>query len=241
MAVVPGDPYYNQVSLLLHGRGTAGSTTMTDNSLTPKTPTVVGNSQISAANPLFGETSILMDGAGDAVLYAHTADMHLNGDFTIELWLFPVTVAIPTYSFPMCKGGGAGIAWASWEIADDGQYLTFAGSSANTGYDIGGENTITGRMGAPTRDAWNHVAVTRAGNVYRGFINGVQGYTQTLALTPYDANPRGVCVGANYATTWGSGTPINSVNGKIKELRITKGRARYTANFAPPAAPFPNR
>lgn len=235
------DPYFSLVSLLLHGQGPNGSTTFYDSSSTHKTPSsVFGNAQISTSNPLFGGSSILMDGAGDAILYAHSADMHLTGDFTIEFWFFPVSHTIPTYSFPLCKGGGGGIAYASYEVAYDAQYLTFAASSANTSYDIGGENNATGRIGSPTTGAWNHVAITRSGNVYRGFLNGVQGYTQTLALTPYDSSPRGLCVGANFTTTWGSGIPTYSIDGQMREVRITKGAARYTANFTPPNAPFPN-
>jgi hypothetical protein len=41
-------------------------------------------------------------------------------------------------------------------------------------------------------------------------------------------------IGANRA----AGDPMK---GFIDDLRITKGVARYTANFTPPALPFPNK
>jgi hypothetical protein len=62
---VPVDPVFNNVSLLLHGNGTNGSTTITDNSPTPKTVTAVGNAQISTAQSKFGGASIAFDGTGD--------------------------------------------------------------------------------------------------------------------------------------------------------------------------------
>lgn len=232
------DGNFSQVSLLLHGNGTNASTTIVDSSRTAKTPTLFGNAQISTAQSKFGGASIAYDGSGDSVLYAYSSDTWLNGDFTIELLLYPNSI---TTAFLLNQGGGTGIAFASIELLlwNTGK-INFAASSANTSYDIGSESGSTGEIGTATVSTWNHVAVTRSGNVYRGFVNGVQGYTQTLALTPYNTSTRGFAVGGNFQTTWGSGTPINSPNGYMEEVRITKGFARYTANFTPPTFELPN-
>jgi hypothetical protein len=63
----PVDEYYDNVSLLLYGNGTNGSTTITDNSPSPKTVTAVGNAQISTAQSKFGGASIAFDGTGDYI------------------------------------------------------------------------------------------------------------------------------------------------------------------------------
>jgi hypothetical protein len=59
------DPYYGNVSLLLRGNGTNGSTTIIDSSPSPKTVTAFGNAQISTAQSKFGGSSIAFDGTGD--------------------------------------------------------------------------------------------------------------------------------------------------------------------------------
>ena len=43
------DPDYSNVSLLLHGDGANGSTTLVDSSPSPKTVTAFGDAQISTA------------------------------------------------------------------------------------------------------------------------------------------------------------------------------------------------
>lgn len=232
------DGFFSNVSLLVHGNGANGSTTIVDSSRTAKTPTLFGNAQISTAQSKFGGSSIAYDGTGDCVLYPYSTDTWLTGDFTIEMWVYPSTI---TTAFLMNHGGGTGIGFASVELLmwNTGK-VNFAGSSANSSYDIGSESGATGEIGTVTASVQNHIAVTRAGNVYRGFVNGVQGYTQTLALTPFNTVNRGMAFGANFATTWGSGTPTNSLNGYLDDIRITKGAARYIANFAPPTFEFPN-
>ena len=77
------------VSLLLHGNGTNGSTTITDSSPTPKTVTAVGNAQISTAQSKFGGASIAFDGTGDyATVPSASAFDFGTADFTVEAWVY---------------------------------------------------------------------------------------------------------------------------------------------------------
>ena len=183
-----------------------------------------------------GYYSNFFDGNGDNLLINYNAALHLLTDFTIECWFYANAHGGMILNF----AGGLNIAWASYEFVSNSDGINFAGSSANNGYDIGSETGATGRIGTIQLGTWNHLAVTRSGNVYRGFVNGVQGYTQTLALTPYNPNARGLVIGGNYANTWASGTPTAVVNGYISNLRIINGTAVYTTNFTPPAQPLTN-
>ena len=68
----------------------------------------------------------------------------------------------------------------------------------------------------------------------RAFIDGTQiGSTQARNVTIFNSN-QSLLIGAII-----SATPANDFNGHIKEIRITKGVARYTSSFSVPTAPFP--
>jgi len=216
-----------------------------DNSGNNLTLTKVGDTNIQSFSP-FNATSTsgvgtiggsaYFDGTTDNLLINYNTALNLSGDFTIECWLYPK--AAQSTGMVINFAGGYNIAWASYELVIDGSYINFAASSANSGYDIGSETGATGRIGTLTLNAWNHIAVTRSGNTYRGFLNGVQGYTQTLALTPYDPNARGLAIGGGYSNTWGV-TPDTAtyITGFVSGLRIVKGTAVYTSNFAVPTSP----
>ncbi len=79
------------------------------------------------------------------------------------------------------------------------------------------------------------ITITRSGTSTKMFIDGVQvGSTYTDNNNYGTSNP---FIIADYGSPT---TGTNQLNGYIDELRITKGVARYTANFTPPNAPFPN-
>ena len=81
---------------------------------------------------------------------------------------------------------------------------------------------------------WYHVAVTRQNGVFRMFIDGQLEATATKSVA-VDFSLGGTAIGIN---GWNIANNTGFFVGHIDEMRITKGRARYTTAFTPPGAPF---
>ena len=223
------DPYYGNVSLLLHGNGTNGSTTITDNSPYPKTVTAVGNAQISTAQSKFGGASIAFDGTGDAATTANSSDFRLNGDFTVELWVYPNSLTADRYFVSHYDFGSAQRDWR-FGLKSGSAHLYFNFVAANGAT----ENEILAGVGL-TVSTWQHIAVTKSGSTSRIFINGIQQASST-ALVDLGGSTASLSVGS----ILNSGSPAFGANCYIDDLRITKGVARYTSNFTPPTTQFPD-
>jgi hypothetical protein len=217
------DPNFSSVSLLLHMDGSNGSTTFTDSSSNVLTVTANGNAQISTAQNKFGGASGLFDGSGDSISAASSTLLDLPGDFTIEFWHYIVSI---TASGFFGRINSSNINAVALDLT--GGVYRLRASSNGTSHDLA--VTFTGQ--APTANVWQHVAVTRAGNTWRLFRDGTQIGTTTNSLTPYTSTDP-LIIGGRTATA-------NSLNGYIDEFRVTKGVARYTANFTAPTAAFPD-
>jgi len=76
---------------------------------------------------------------------------------------------------------------------------------------------------------WTHVAVSRVSGTITVYINGVADGTRAL----------GNNFTSTVVTVGGSNGGTSPFNGYISNVRMTNGIARYTSNFAVPAAPFP--
>jgi len=224
--LAPVDPFYSNVSLLLHGDGANNSTTFTDNSPSPKTVASNEGNVISTAQSQFGGASIFANST--YMKYDADTDFELgSGDFTIECWY-------------RGTGGGTFSAIVSKGVTGSvtGSYaLHFRSGSNLLGFYLGtaDNNVITSTTNIKTSGVWSHVAVSRVGNSTKLFINGIQeGITYTTAYTI--ATGGTLNVGALFFTLTGE-----TVIGYIDDLRITKGVGRYAANFTPPILPFPNQ
>jgi len=223
----PVDPYFSSVSLLLHGDGTNGSTTIIDSSSSPKTVTAFGNAQISTAQSKFGSSSIYFDGSGDYLLIPNSAAFGFGtGDFTVELWINPNASGSQVYARLLQCGDYPN----GWQLVRG----PIGGGTSNpisVWVDFLGGSALRLGGGTIQNNQWSHVAMTRANGTVRIFVNGVIAASGTSSS---DLGQHSVIIGS-------SSSGSEAINAYMNEIRITKGVARYTANFTPPTAPFPNQ
>ena len=142
-------------------------------------------------------------------------------DFTLELWHNTPTLST-TNGLIMFGPGGYGYynSFFHFSTADVVMYISSNGSS----WDIASGTKI----GERKVDTWHHFALTREGNTFRGFVDGVLGATFTssgaIRQGSSEFNKNQIIIGHRISTTLGH----------ISNFRYIKGRAVYTAAFTPP-------
>ncbi len=188
----------------------------------------VGNAQISATQSKFGGTSIYLDGTGDWLVTPNRANLNFSFvDFTVEAWVYTSSTSQQCVIGAIQNTNGAG-SWM-WTLNYNSNKLRFF-----CRYNAGTVLDYQANAGSFPTNTWTHIAVTRNGANLRMFINGTQvGTTNTTLSTLTIDN-----ASANYRV---GSTTDNALafNGYINDLRVTKGYARYTANFTPPTGAFP--
>jgi hypothetical protein len=213
-----GDVNFADVSLLLHGDGTSGSTTITDSSSNSVSMTVSGNTQIDTAVKKFGTGSIEFDGGNDQLTFTNTG--FGTGDFTYEAWVYPdVQVQdFPAFFVVVDDASSSNRVTAQYDV--DGQANKFR-------LNVGGTDIYST---AKSTGQWYHVAVVRSGTTVTFYLDGTSIGTATYS---YDVPSHTGYIGGNTDRT-----SALSFKGYIDDLRITSGVARYTSNFTAPTAAF---
>jgi hypothetical protein len=220
----PGDRYYNETSLLLHGNGTNGSTSIIDSSPNPKIVTVVGNAQISTAQSKFGGSSIAFDGSGDYVVASNNPSFALPGDYTIELWIYPIAF-----------GTAPGIFTLGSQSFGNNGLLMFFNANRLFLYRNGAAFLTSSLNPLSTAGSWQHVAVVRQGTGSGNtvlYVNGTSVGSATDNTSFVGVSQNGFCLGSQ-ALPFSDAT----FTGYMDEASIATA-ARYTANFTPPTAAF---
>ena len=223
-----GDVHFPKVKLLLPFDGSNGATSTTDSSNTSNTITFNGNAQISTTQSKFGSSSAYFDGTGDYIDLGGSSLRSVcdSGDFALELWFYQDSRSSWTSLITNYGTGNGG--WAIY-INNNSPNQAYWWHYNGSGWVY--LNHTQGTRTTIALDTWHHVAVTRNGNTWRLFLNGVQEDTIT------DSND---ITASNGAVS--SGLRLGTINsalqyplhGYIDDVRITNGDSRYTSNFTPP-------
>lgn len=215
--VRPTDPYAANVTCLMHFENSGSLTSFQDE--IGNTFTATGSPTIDVSKAKFGSGSLSLPGSSYLSASASANFGFGTGDYTVEFW---INQASQTTDRPVfdnrVSSGVPGIAIYS-STASDNNKLTCYSWTGSLG---------VSSMTIPTSQ-WVHIAVTRSGTTLKCFVNGTQGFSVTDSR---DYGSSNTCyIGSNVLVT-------QYFSGNIDEFRITKGTARYTANFTPDTVPF---
>ena len=212
------DPYVSGVNLLFDGES------LVDKSA--KTQSFTNNSSVtvSTTQKKFGNSSLYFsgrtaDGGSNSYLsFAANSDFGFgSGDWTVETWFYKTT---PLASLDVLFDNRVGLGGAGGYVSGVALYVQ-AGvvKTGNNAERLAGATIATG--------VWNHLMISRSGNnIYLG-VNGT--VVSTAFSTTLHSAPQlyiGNSVVSEYA------------GGYMDDYRVTKGFARYTANYTVPAATF---
>lgn len=178
-----------------------------------------GNAQISTSVKKYGTGALYFDGNGDYLASPQNLGFVFGtGDFTIEFWLRAVAFSNVNV-WVDTRIGGSSAAGVAIYTNSSGQVAIYSGIA----------NIIL--SSAISTGQWYHIAASRSSGTIRLFIDGTSAGSASFTNNLTDTN---LFVGKTNEAA------MNYVNGYIDDLRITNGVARYTSNFTPPTAPFPD-
>lgn len=190
----------------------------------------VGDAKISTIQSKYGGSSMRFDGSGD-YLFIPTADANplskfLTENFTVECWAYLTTTGTSQTIICAVNNWAAG---ANYNIrVVTGNFLSVQ---------IGNSITLINGTVAFPLNQWNHIALVRdSATSTKFYLNGSNVASTATNWTADEDCP--VTIGA-FNT---NGSSIGEYwTGYIDDLRITKGIARYTTTFTPPALSFPTQ
>jgi len=210
--------------LLMHCDGSNGSAPALAD--TGQTITYAGSAVVSTAQKKMGCSSLLLNGSNQYVTVPDNADWNFGaGNFTIDFWVYLNSIAGTQY----IVSRGAPASAATMSVA-----IFYASNVIGAVAYVGAGGFVAGNDNALVISTWNHIAMVRNGATLTLYVNGIaQATTGNIGVSSVN-NPA-------YAMMLGGRDDGQfDTNAYIDEFRISKGIARWTANFTPPTRPYGN-
>jgi len=219
------DPYWENVSLLLHGED------LTDSSTYLHVNNAINLATNSSDLCKFGSKSMYLSYSSSYIRYKTVSELKMESDdFTIEFWINPSNLS--ANGIVLSNGEKAATSTPNYrvELKTTGIIRFLFGHSYQYYGSIIGDFSSTATI---TIGSWSHVAVSKSGTNYLIFINGILDATATYSSAPDDTTTTTYfCIGNN--------TVVQSFVGYLDDLRITKGICRYLTDFTPPTRAYPD-
>lgn len=179
---------------------------------------LVGDTVGTTAQVKFaGSKSMAFDGTGDYIKLSSPVLDFGTGDFTIECWARTTNTAnngvfaLSTSHFTQNNPRGIAVAF----YTNFHNWILYAN----------GTTTNSVRSHTPSTNTWYHIAVVRTGGYTKLYIDGTE--IESRADSYDYSNHTALVIGGYYSGSY-------LLPGNIQDFRVTKGLARYTANFTPP-------
>ena len=215
---------------MAHMDGTDASTTFIDSSVSAKTLTANGNAQMDTAQKVFGTASGLLDGTGDFVSAADSDDWILDGGSDLNTW---------TVDFRARYGNANADYGVVQHTTDNDNFWSIHKGATEIRFNARVAGVTTVNISFSNTDAantWFHFAVVKNGILgYMAFQDGTQ-----IGVTTTDISLMGNFTGTlDIGRAWNAdGSSLKQYNGWFDEFRISKGIARWTADFTSPTEAY---
>jgi hypothetical protein len=225
------DASFAYVPLLLETTGTNGqqNNTFLDSSTNNFTITRNGTPTQGSRTPYWpaGQWSNYFNGSTDYLTFANNAAFTFGtNDFTVETWIYPTGTGSGTITIASIVGGNQSSA-SYWNL--------YFNTSTNVISWYGNDAVLRSTSNTVSLNTWNHVAVSRTSGVLKIFINGVQGYSASVA-TSYSLPTNGARIAFDGPD--GVSTGNKYFLGYISNLRVVNGTGVYTTAFTPSTTPL---
>lgn len=223
------DPYKNNVVLYLPCDGLNDGSYFQDFSPLAKTIGTSGSPVTKTAIKKYGQSSLYLNGSSHLFLANATDWQFGTGAFTIEFWSYGLSAAVGSYAAAIFAMPDIGAQTSGWGISLYPNATSQTAFNAATG---GGTwNVFSGFSGSLSpilsNNSWAHCAFVRSGNNMLFFHNGI--LKNTVAFTSNTMPNPAQALNIGRSTT----SNLFPLIGYLDSIRITKGVARYTANFDP--------
>ena len=212
---------YDDTVLLLNFEGSDGDTTTSDGSAFTQNQVITfnGTADISTDQAKYGSTSLHLTTDG-FVSVADRPELDLTfRDFTVEWWEYRTSSSGNPTVWARNNDTYSPFIFGKLVSGNNKCFITHDGDGYNEAEDL----NIS--MGSIDLNQWNHFAISRKGQYFRTFKNGVAQQT--------DSRPELYVRVSSDSLQIGKGQDGNFFEGYLDGMAITRGNAKYWDNFTP--------